>query len=135
MTREIKFRGLSSNGMVFGDLTHDMKGTTAYYDTHPCRISWHEGNAYHNSPVQKGTVEQFTGLHDKNGVEIYEGDCISVSDPDKKYQIQEVVFKDGAFCGYSNRKHCPHTLLDTLIRAHEVKVIRNICENPELQED
>ena len=47
-------------------------------------------------------LEQFTGLHDKNGKMIFEGD-IFTSDYFKDGLEFEVVFSDGAFCGESNR--------------------------------
>lgn len=46
--------------------------------------------------VDPETVGQFTGLFDKNGKEIYEGDIVRYRPNNKVYQV---VFKDGIFWG------------------------------------
>lgn len=81
--------------------------------------------------VDRLILEQFTGLHDKNGVEIYEGDiCIvSLSYFKIKNEKATVIFLNGAFqfqYGCEQFFSKPHDAWD------EVEVIGNIHENPEL---
>ena len=81
--------------------------------------------------VDPETVGQYARLEDKNGAFVYDGDVIRVSTAEKSHQIQEIVFVDGAFCGYSTRKDLRYTYLDVLIRAHGIEVIGNVFDNPE----
>lgn len=73
---------------------------------------------------------QYTGIEDKNGKEIYEGD-IFISDNNNKY---EVVFVDGGF-KLSNIKY-PNQNLQLLDRMNSNygEVIGNIYENEDLLE-
>ena len=71
------------------------------------------------------TVEQFTGLTDKNGKDIYEGDVLE----HKPYDIlKKVVYKEGSFMLNTN-------LGDAVMWAentNHLEIIGNIHESPEL---
>lgn len=83
MKREIKFRGkrLDNGEWVYGFLVVDPKGKyRIYWQPFPDATS----NTYHF--VDPETIGQFTGLHDKNGREIWEGDIV-IENGSNPYQI------------------------------------------------
>ena len=69
-------------------------------------------------------IMQFTGLLDKNGKEIYEGDVVEFIDCDGRCSNCVVEFKDGGFYPFAP-DYVPWSI---------VEVIGNIYENPELLE-
>lgn len=78
------------------------------------------------SVVIPETVGQYTGLTDKNGKKIFEGDILAVGENGKSYQNVYVHYKNGAF-------RVSIFAIDILeSRNTESEVIGNIYNNPEL---
>ena len=78
-----------------------------------------------------GILMQYTGLKDKNGKEIYEGDILRISAAanDKESWINPVEFEDGCFIvreAFSTMLFCVGQ------EACNLEVIGDIYENPEL---
>lgn len=76
----------------------------------------------------ENTVEQFTGLEDKNGVNIYEGDIL-IDDTGEPIEYWVVKFSDGGFVG-----ECAG-VAEPLFELTNLEVIGNIHKNPELVEE
>jgi uncharacterized phage protein (TIGR01671 family) len=70
-------------------------------------------------------IQQYTGLKDKNGKEIYEGDILTC-----KYADQEVTEAISYSEDYSSFTHGEHVLWRGWIG--EAEIIGNIMQNPEL---
>lgn len=71
---------------------------------------------------------QFTGLHDKNGKEIYEGDIVRHRFEYEEYKNYKIVYRDAAF--FADGVIPPHYF--TLGKNNGFEIIGNICQNPEL---
>nr|DAF21565.1 MAG TPA: YopX protein [Caudoviricetes sp.] len=123
--RTIKFRGFSNclfqNKWVYGYLSDEDK--IRGIDLLDCRVNYK-------------SVGQFTGLYDKNGKEIYEGDILAHDNGD--YSL--IVYREEcmAFCridandvGNTNGYYNLHEEAWRLCLKH-AKVVGNQYENPEL---
>ena len=80
--------------------------------------------------VDKETVGQYTGLKDKNGKEIYEGDIVKVF-TSKKWRIGIIIYEHSGFTiDVTNNKELKYGR--TSIIENLTEVIGNIYDNPEL---
>jgi len=78
---------------------------------------------------------QYTGLKDKNGKEIYEGDLINGCDVAVEYTKVTIEWFNGGFAMMGHQK--PNKWIEGRLDTpeFECEVIGNIYENPELLED
>ena len=127
--REIKFRGkrIWTDEWIYGNLVIDKHGRNhivpfAYFDEDGHHLSYDDDT---DTPVfiMQESVGQFTGLHDKNGREIYEGDIVTYG----KDLPNTVVYKDCCFGVYLEaNKHMLR--LQVFNDTNKYEVIGNIHE-------
>ena len=122
--REIKFRGISKNNnrWIYGFLSIDKN--SAKMEGFPHFISRSSG--YLPVEVVPKSVGQYTGLKDKNGVEIYEGDILSYFGFEYEVTFEESAFgwsEDGQFYAFAEM---------AIDEIEKTKIIGNIYENPKL---
>ncbi|MGM9838129.1 MAG: YopX family protein [Paludibacteraceae bacterium] len=133
--REVKFRGKSkSTGYwLHGDLIRNVNGDIAIIP--PFGI--YNENEFGTQEVLPETVGQFTGLYDKKGKEIYEGDILNI--PHGFYRNCEVIHSNygWAFCTKDDIVYSDGSRQYRSVKAFNFifgqgVVVGNIHDNPEL---
>jgi uncharacterized phage protein (TIGR01671 family) len=165
--RDILFRGKAINEdlsvsekWIVGSLCNEacspirIKGETNYtkcphisiYNADAYLIGFGNLGASEFYMVHPETVGQFTGLTDKNGTKIFEGDIVKThyANAQKADFIETVVFHNGKFCGFYENNGCkqwttlydgvPHLAIDKSVYMDSVEIVGNIHDNPELLE-
>jgi uncharacterized phage protein (TIGR01671 family) len=112
--REIKFRAWDKHNKIMMTIFDSI-----------AQSEWYIPN------MKNGNYEymQFTGLHDKNGKEVYEGDICLIGDEGFAKPMQ-IIFEDGCFGVHWTDGHFAE--LKYYIVYPSCEVIGNIYENPEL---
>lgn len=129
MKRELKFRGWNGRKMEYFDL----------YEILSYNEPSQEEECSYESRMNPAGLMQYTGLKDKNGKEIYEGDIVTcwIEDNDHPTGNPDVIeFRNGSFW----LRYRYRTMSDWLLYlardgdevAGDFEIIGNIYETPEL---
>lgn len=144
--REILFRGkrVDNGEWVYGNFCMDAReqfdnvcccdGFIRLYDKNKGKMQTHE--------VERATVGQYTGMNDKNGQRIFEGDIVRITwyafERKPVHGIYDVVY---VTCGFYVKQNdrlrgllISYATAKTQNCGIEVEVIGNIHDNPKLVE-
>ncbi|MGJ6717804.1 YopX family protein [Listeria monocytogenes] len=148
--REIEFRGKAlisieeldeigikhKNGYVYGDLadnSHIVTGILESNDEYICSETW--------CGIDSKTIGQYTGLKDKNGKKIFEGDIVAFSEDDfHVFNSQVEYFSEDGYPAFDIKVPSDYYFDSNVFSEvsmsglHEIEVIGNIHENLELLE-
>jgi uncharacterized phage protein (TIGR01671 family) len=143
--REIKFRAWSKSENLMGEVTGFRFSKSQY----PCvDVRFKQNGKIINERYCFGQEDgcdsvilmQFTGLYDKNGTEIYEGDIVELTNTYKGMNTKSIVeidFIDFTFAGKWAEEYSPSGYMYNPLGSYNfpivtIEVIGNIYENPEL---
>ena len=141
MSREIKFRAWN---LIDKKMEYDITKTKEYSNIDG-GIDVVGFDSYLDEPTES-VVMQYTGLKDKNGKEIFEGDILEqygTQEDNSKRELYglsyyEVVFSEGRFLKCWRKStidfHASKSNFDLSFMMQNYRVVGNIYENPELLE-
>ena len=121
MKREIKFR------------VWDSYIKTIIYDNIYFYISFNKNGLIMTSPATNNIAMQYTGLKDKNGKEIYEGDIISgLRHLEDDFGLKVVQFKEASFLAVAPQEEADVIKYQLLWRTGDIEIVGNIYEDEHL---
>ena len=121
--REILFRGkrVDNGEWIQGDIVQfPVHGVVRIVEQEP---------SYKDAEVDSDTVGQYTGLTDKNGRKIFEGDIVKTSHGGSTYYAK-IEWDDGSFWVTNHDIQMPSYISE--VSKTYLEIIGNIYDNPEL---
>ena len=130
--REILFRGKHNDKWVFGSLLYDEENNKAFIAEH-----FEDGAAYMREVVTE-SVSEFTGLTDKNGKKVFEGDIGRYRQKDGARRKGKPIICTGEVIYFENASFAVESKDEEGCKYFDYfpitdfEVIGNMHDNPEL---
>ncbi|MEK5148795.1 YopX family protein [Psychrobacillus sp. FSL K6-4615] len=134
MRREVKFRGRRINGdeWVYG-FPHVIDTVGEGYTGRGIQTQSNNNRPF-SYQIDKETLSEFTGLKDKNGMEIYEGDILAFEEDKFLWLVEYDLCCFVANGGEFNQKEELIEFYDWKNEKLDIVIVGNIYEHPHLLE-
>ena len=131
--REIKFKLRTRYDIVLGYekwYPGSWNSEGEYWTAKPQWLYSIDGEKWNPHYIEHSKKDQFTGLHDKDGKEIYKGDVVeALIYADEAPQILEIEFRNGSFVIDYEDSESDCVPVGNFVGT--LKIIGNIYDNPE----
>ncbi|MFT8407942.1 YopX family protein [Liquorilactobacillus satsumensis] len=128
--REIKFRAW--------DKTHKILANVLEIDFYIGKVALDDGEAVWALGLKNVVLEQYTGLKDKNGKEIYEGSLVKYTEDGDSFISEVKYFGNDDYPAFDieapSAFYFESNVLSSGVANNCLEVVGNIHENPELLE-